>query len=103
MSSRATRHSSAHAFEPFDWNGRSPQPSRPKATAPSEPPPPSQAPATVHAPPVSAIERATIERDAFGQGFAQGERAGAEAAAARSEAVLQRLKQTIAELQSLRA
>jgi flagellar assembly protein FliH len=54
-------------------------------------------------PPISAIERATIERDAFGQGFAQGERAGAEAAAARAEAVLQRLKQTVGELQSLRA
>jgi flagellar assembly protein FliH len=54
-------------------------------------------------PAMTSTERATIEREAFGQGFAQGERAGAEAAAARSEAVLQRLKQTVGELQALRA
>lgn len=54
-------------------------------------------------PSITSTERAIIEREAFAQGFAQGERSGAEAAAARSEAVLQRLKQTVGELQALRA
>lgn len=103
MSSKATRLTSAQHFEPYDWSGQGTRVARPSAAAP---PPPPQAPPPVAPPavaPMSAMERATIERDAFGQGFAQGERAGAEAAAARSEAVLQRLKQTVGELQSLRA
>jgi flagellar assembly protein FliH len=44
-----------------------------------------------------------LEREAFKQGYAQGERAGAEAAAARGEAVLRRLEQTIQELHTLRS
>jgi flagellar assembly protein FliH len=48
------------------------------------------------------VDRDTIEREAFGQGYAQGERAGSEAAAARAEAILQRLAQTIEELGELR-
>lgn len=51
-------------------------------------------------PPV--VDRDGLEREAFGQGYAQGERAGAEAAAARSEAVLRRLAATIEELGTLR-
>jgi flagellar assembly protein FliH len=50
----------------------------------------------------SPIDRDSVEREAFSQGYAQGERAGAEAAAARAEAVLQRLAQTIEELGTLR-
>ncbi len=46
---------------------------------------------------------AEIEREAFSKGYAQGERAGADAAAHRSEAVLRRLAQTIDELAGLRA
>lgn len=99
MSSRATRHAASAAYDAFDWSGRDGRACARKPAAPPAPPPAAALPA----PAVSAIERATIERDAFQQGFAQGERAGAEAAAARSEAVLQRLKQTLAELQSLRA
>jgi flagellar assembly protein FliH len=45
---------------------------------------------------------ATTERDAFTKGYAQGERAGAEAAATRGEAMLRRLAQTIDELGALR-
>jgi flagellar assembly protein FliH len=101
MSSKATRLQSTQHFEPYDWNSQGARPPRPSMSAP--PPPPAPPPSAPAVPPISAIERATIERDAFGQGFAQGERAGAEAAAARSEAVLQRLKQTVGELQSLRA
>jgi flagellar assembly protein FliH len=45
---------------------------------------------------------AALERDAFAKGFAQGERAGAEAARERGEAMLRRLTQTIDELMALR-
>jgi flagellar assembly protein FliH len=46
---------------------------------------------------------AEIERDAFTKGYAQGERAGAEAAARRGDATLRRLAQTIEELAALRS
>jgi flagellar assembly protein FliH len=46
---------------------------------------------------------ASLEREAFAKGFAQGERAGAEAARERAEATLRRLTQTIEELTTLRA
>jgi len=45
---------------------------------------------------------ASLERDAFSKGFAQGERAGGEAAAKRGEAMLRRLTETIGELTMLR-
>lgn len=62
---------------------------------PLEPPPP------VAPPP--AVDASRIEREAFMKGYAQGERAGAEAAAARGEAVVRRLTQTIDELRALKA
>ena len=46
---------------------------------------------------------AELEREAFTKGYAQGERAGAEAAGHRGEAMLRRLAQTIDELAGLRA
>jgi len=46
---------------------------------------------------------AALERDAFSKGFAQGERAGAEAAGKRGEVMLRRLTETLDELTSLRA
>jgi flagellar assembly protein FliH len=46
---------------------------------------------------------ATIERDAFAKGYAEGERAGMQAAATRTDAMLRRLAQTIDELVGLRA
>jgi flagellar assembly protein FliH len=49
------------------------------------------------------IDVSAIERDAFAKGYAQGERAGAEAAAARGEAMVRRLAQTVEELGALRA
>jgi flagellar assembly protein FliH len=52
----------------------------------------------------TAIEArlAALERDAFSKGFAQGERAGSEAAAQRGEAMLRRLTETLEELTTLR-
>jgi flagellar assembly protein FliH len=46
---------------------------------------------------------AALEREAFAKGFAQGERAGAEAAAERGEATLHRLTETLNELTHVRA
>jgi flagellar assembly protein FliH len=46
---------------------------------------------------------AAIERDAFAKGYAQGERAGTEAAATRADGMLRRLGQTVDELASLRS
>jgi flagellar assembly protein FliH len=46
---------------------------------------------------------ATLEREAFAKGYEQGERAGAEAAGKRGEAMLRRLSETLTELTALRA
>jgi flagellar assembly protein FliH len=99
MSSKAVRLATAVTVEHFDWTGLG-------SDSPAGRPVAAVAPIVAPAPPAPAMpsfDRAAIERDAFAQGFAQGERSGAEAAAARSDAVLQRLKQTIGELQALRA
>ena len=48
------------------------------------------------------LDTAAIERDAFTKGYAQGERAGLDAAATRADAMLRRLAQTIEELGELR-
>ncbi len=45
---------------------------------------------------------AALEREAFSKGFAQGERAGGEAAAQRAEAMLRRLTETLEEITTLR-
>ena len=45
---------------------------------------------------------AALERDAFAKGYAQGERAGTEAAATRADGMLRRLTQTVEELGALR-
>jgi flagellar assembly protein FliH len=53
--------------------------------------------------PVAAVpDLAALEHEAFTKGYAQGERAGAEASAARAEAMLHRLAQTLDDLQRLR-
>lgn len=92
MSSRATRVPSAHV-EPFGWG-------RPVTRADDG------AAGAFDIVPAVIVERpldaATVERDAFAKGYAQGERAGAEASAARGEAMLRRLAQTLDELRSLR-
>lgn len=93
MSSRAQRLTGGIDLQAFDWasGGTMPAPVVPPALSAVSPAP--------HPP---AFDAAAIERDAFAQGFAQGERAGAEAAAARSAQVLRRLGQTIEELTALR-
>jgi flagellar assembly protein FliH len=48
------------------------------------------------------VDTAALEREAFTKGYAQGERAGTEAAATRAEGMLRRLAQTIEELAALR-
>ena len=53
--------------------------------------------------PPDAPRFAAIEQDAFVKGYAQGERAGLEAAATRGQAMLRRLGETLLELTSLRA
>jgi flagellar assembly protein FliH len=75
---------------PFQWAG--------EGQPPGEPAEPS--PQAVH-----DLEqmRASVEREAFAKGYAQGERAGAEAAATRAEGMLRRLKDTLEELTTLRA
>lgn len=93
MSSRARRLGGPAEVRAYDWNGTAPawHAARPEpAPAPAAPSPP-------------AVDAAQIERDAFMKGYAQGERAGAEAAAARGEAVVRRLAETVDELRTLRA
>ncbi len=69
--------------------------------------PPYQAATDEAPPPPEPVESrpsfAELERDAFMKGYAQGERAGAEAAARRGDATLRRLAQTVEELAGLRA
>jgi flagellar assembly protein FliH len=92
MSSRARVERTA-AAERFLWGGRTP----PVDDAPvplgvaADPPPAALLP-----------DAAAIERDAFTKGYAQGERAGTEAGAARAEAMLRRLADTLDDLQRLR-
>lgn len=99
MSSRAKRLTSAPSVARFEWasGGRSgaaaPAPDSPfPAVREIMPPPPPSAPCAD-----------TIERDAFAKGYAQGEKAGQEASAARCDAMLRRLTQTLEELTELRS
>jgi flagellar assembly protein FliH len=85
------------AIERFEWLGE------------SAPAPASKAPATVPEGPSIDEVRAThqahlaaLEREAFANGYAAGERAGLEAGTKRAEAMLRRLAQTLDELKSLR-
>ena len=49
-----------------------------------------------------ATRRAEVEREAFGKGYQQGERAGLEAGGRRAEAMLRRMAETLEELGGLR-
>lgn len=55
-----------------------------------------------HQTPASAVDLAAVEREAFATGYAQGERAGAEAAARRAEPMMRRLAQTLEEVAAVR-
>jgi len=96
MSCKGSRLARPDRVEPFEWyeNG-APRPASPPRAFDRRHQTPE--PATVQPDP------AACERDAFAKGFAQGERAGADAAAARGDAMLRRLAQTFEEMASLRA
>jgi flagellar assembly protein FliH len=114
MSSKARRLEAA-TVQSFDWVETGPGPAAaPTTTAAAQKPAGQKAPAATAAaapapqivePDPAALEarRAAIERDAFSKGFAQGERAGAEAAGKRGEVMLRRLTETLDELTTLRA
>lgn len=93
MSTRARRLVDATPAVPFDWQAR--------ATNAADIPRPSAALVAESA--SQQVQFAALERDAFAKGFAQGERAGAEAANTRGEAMLRRLTQTLEEVTGLRA
>jgi flagellar assembly protein FliH len=97
--SRARRVVDRAAVRPFEWQQRS---------EPRNPAPASQPIADAPAPVIdtaaaSQQHLAALERDAFAKGFAQGEKAGLEAAARRGDAMLRRLTQTLDEMTTLRA
>jgi flagellar assembly protein FliH len=91
MSTRARRTTNA-AILPFAWN---------TASTPAAMPAAAPAP-VIHEPAVQQTQLAALEREAFAKGFAQGERAGAEAAASRGEAMLRRLTESLDEVAALR-
>jgi flagellar assembly protein FliH len=96
MSCKGSRLARPDRVEPFEWyeHGapRSASPPRAFDRRHQTPEPANDQP-----------DPAACERDAFAKGFAQGERAGADAAAARGDAMLRRLAQTFEEMVALRA
>ena len=92
MSSRARRVVPTLAITPFAWGGTHQPVPMPLAPAP-DPVPDIE---------VRQAQLAALERDAFAKGFAQGERAGLEAAGQRGEAMLRRLTETLGELTVVR-
>jgi flagellar assembly protein FliH len=100
MSSKARRFEGS--IHPFAWTGTAAS-AGPQAQGAGAPAAEAPASATDGSDPaaVDAL-RASVERDAFSKGYAQGERAGAEAAAKRAEAMIRRLTETLGELTSLR-
>jgi flagellar assembly protein FliH len=99
MSSSARRLPAA-AVEAFDWltDGTAASP-RPATAAMSSPVPESSLDEVRIA---QQAHLATLEREAFANGYAAGERAGVEAGNKRAEAMLRRLAQTLDELRALR-
>ncbi len=100
---RAVRPRELTAF----WESPEPPPSASVVPLVGPPPRPLPAAAAASPPPAEggADPRpsfAELEREAFTKGYNQGERAGAEAAARRGEAMLRRLAQTVEELAGLR-
>jgi flagellar assembly protein FliH len=88
MSFKARKVQDPAAVQPFSWSETRTPEVVPAATT-----------VTAAAPGVHDA----VERDAFIKGYAQGERAGAEAAGKRAEGMLRRLKDTLDELAGLRA
>jgi flagellar assembly protein FliH len=100
MSSRARR-IDISGVHPFSWTGSDAAPAAlPRAQ--SQPPAQADSPSEQDDQAALKARLAALERDAFSKGFAQGERAGGEAAAQRAEAMLRRLTETLEELATLR-
>jgi flagellar assembly protein FliH len=106
MSSRARRIDAA-SVQAFDWvDSGGPASAAPQARATIAPATPgARTPVPQAAEPEVDLDahRAAVEREAFAKGFAQGERAGAEASGKRGEVMLRRLTETLDELTTLRA
>lgn len=105
MSSKARRIVDAGQVSAFQWKGEMAYmpAALPRMAAPE-----------THGMPLAALDQqaileqhqghlAALEREAFAKGFAQGERAGGEAAAQRGDAMLRRLTETLEELTALRS
>jgi flagellar assembly protein FliH len=97
MSSKARRIPDRKTARPFDWSGK-------EIGGASE----LRVAVPARARPMDGLaglqnQAASVERDAFAKGFAQGERAGFEAGAQRADAMLRRLSQTLDELAGLRS
>lgn len=99
MSCRGRRISAAERIERFDWHDETAAFDRPLRDLIAEPVA-ETAPAPAGAP---DVDLASLERDAFARGFAQGECSGAEASATRTDALLRRLTHTLEDLARLRA
>jgi flagellar assembly protein FliH len=98
--SRARRITDRTAVTAFDWQDLG----MPKAPSPAGADRSFVEGAPVPLDPAGSQQHlAALERDAFAKGFAQGERAGLEAAAKRGDAMLRRLTQTLEEMTDLRA
>ncbi|MBP7779336.1 MAG: hypothetical protein KA371_19635 [Acidobacteria bacterium] len=95
MSYRASRVQASARPERFVWGGPTVDTRHTMLHGDAEPRPVSGG--------MSPPDLAALEREAFTKGYAQGERAGAEAGASRAEATLGRLAQTLDDLQALRA
>jgi flagellar assembly protein FliH len=95
MSYKARRVDDANAIQPFSWETTTASPVQASIAAGG-----SIRPATTS--PTEHLDTSAIEREAFTKGYAQGERAGLDAAATRADAMLRRLGQTIEELGELR-
>ena len=95
MSYKARRVDDANAIQPFSWETTTASPVQASIAAGA-----SIRPATTS--PIEHLDTSAIEREAFTKGYAQGERAGLDAAATRADAMLRRLGQTIEELGELR-
>jgi flagellar assembly protein FliH len=103
MSHRARRLAHPSAVSDFDWQTGSLQMVPPPAAARAAGAESQQGAAPEFDPSEHQARLAALEREAFAKGFAQGERAGAEAATERGDAMLRRLTQTLEELATLRA
>ena len=97
MSARARRVPSQSVVLPYAWQSAGGGPAAPTAAI------------TPGIPVVVAVDTpapearlAAIEREAFAEGFAQGERAGAEASAVQADAMLRRLARALEDIATLR-